>query len=168
MQGLGCVVIKRNLFDGDAVKTRAMITFCALAVLTPAVLRSQQGRTPEQLAAAYIDAMRTNDDAAIERLLHPAMKKCPTLSDPTYIAGLRRTRDYSRPKIKGPYHVHLFAVSDSMSSSTAYETVRPTKQLDISFDGTPLSVIRRIAQSGNDWFIVMPCFTTVGLSAMRR
>ncbi|MFL5614897.1 MAG: hypothetical protein ACJ796_14635 [Gemmatimonadaceae bacterium] len=139
------------------MKTLARVTLFTLALLTPAVMRAQ-GRTPEQLASALVDAMRANDEAAINALQHPSMHNCATLNDPKYVARLRQVRESSRPKINGPYKVRLFAVSDSMNAPIAYETVRPTQQLDISFDGTDFSLLRRIAQSGNDWFIVMPCF----------
>jgi hypothetical protein len=136
---------------------RATVALFTLALLTPAVVRAQ-GRTPEQLASALVDAMRADDEAAINALLHPGMRNCATLNDPKYVALLRQTRESSRPKINGPYKVHLFAVSDSMKSPMAYEPVRPTQQLDISFERGSFSLLRRIAQSGNDWFIVMPCF----------
>lgn len=142
--------------EDDTVKRLATITLFTLALLTPAVVKAQ-GRTPEQLASALVDAMRANDEVAINALQHPSMRNCATLNDAKYVARLRQVRESSRPKINGPYKVHLFAVSDSMASTMMYETVRPTQQLDISFDGTDFSLLRRIAQSGNDWFIVMPC-----------
>jgi hypothetical protein len=145
-----------------------MTTLCALALLTPAVMMRAQGRTPEQLAAAYVDAMRANDEAALDRLLHPSMRNCATFNDPLYVARLRQTRESSRAKINGPYKVHLFPVTDSPSNAMVYETVQPTQQLDISFDGTSFSLLRRIAESGNDWFIVMPCFTKAGLNMLKH
>ena len=109
----------------------------------------------------------TFPNPVVDRLLHPSMRKCATVNDPTYVARIRRTRESSRDKITGPYKVRLYPVTDSGGNAMLYETVRPTQQLDISFDGTSFSLLRRIAQSGNDWFIVLPCFTKAGLSMLR-
>jgi hypothetical protein len=112
--------------------------------------------------------MRANDEAALGRLLHPSMRKCATLNDPAYVARLRQTRESSLAKISGPYKVRSYPVTDSPSNAIVYETVQPTQQLDISFDGGSFSLLRRIAQSGDDWFVVMPCFTKAGLNVLKR
>ncbi|HXG69621.1 MAG TPA: hypothetical protein VNJ04_03300 [Gemmatimonadaceae bacterium] len=124
--------------------------------------------TPEQLGARLVESLRSGNDAGGDRLLHPAMRSCKTLSDPDYKAAIARTRKESQKYVSGPYHVRVYEDTDSTGNAAAYGPVRPAMRMQIQFEGTPFGIVRDIARSGQEWLIVQPCFTSVGLAPFRK
>jgi len=121
----------------------------------------------------WIEALRSNDKAKIEGLIHPAVRAC--MNDPStkdfWDYMLNQQTLHSAPA--GAYQVTKIARMQQPAPTFLPEDdvkypLQPSYEVDINFAPNNVIMIQFLAPSNGSWFDVLPCPNEKGMAFFRK
>jgi hypothetical protein len=144
-----------------------------LALLASSALAaSDEDAIRNTFVKPWVEALRSNDRARIESLVHPAVRAC--MSDPS-------TKDYwdymldhlvhSAPG--GAFRISKLAPLQGppptfLPEGAGQYPILPTYELQIDFDQNNVLLVQFLAPSNGSWYEVAPCPNEKGMELFRK
>lgn len=161
-------------FSRTILRHAALATVFALMLAHPHPVSAQSpDAVQQQFADAWIAAIRSQDEAKVKALFHPATLACINDANRDYFefsfkdelrTGAKLGTNYTIKSIKplsGPPPLGVLP-----ADGFTYP-VEPTHQMQIdakTSDGHPMYLIRLLAQANGRWYTVDPCPNAKGLA----
>ncbi len=119
----------------------------------------------------WVQALRSRDKAALERLFHPAVRACINPSTQEFFdVGVQRLMD---PAQGGPYRITKLAPMTGPFPAFLPEDgfkvpIQPTYDMNLQFDQSDTVMAIFLAQSNGGWYEVFPCPNEKGMVYFRQ
>ena len=142
-----------------------------LLVALHALAASDDAAIQNTFVKPWVEALRSKDQAKLERFMHPAVRACinpKTKEFFDYILDREIDSDTS-----GPYKTIKISPMQGAAplfyseDQVAYP-VRPTYRVDVEFEQRNLVFTRFLAPSNGSWFEVFPCPKETAMAAMHQ
>ncbi len=142
-----------------------------LALATRVFAASDEAVIQSTFVKPWVEALRSKDKAALERLFHPAVRACINPSTQEFFdIGIQRLMD---PAQSGPYRITklnpmtgpfpAFLPEDGFQAP-----VQPTYDMNLQFDQSDTVMAIFLAQSNGRWYEVFPCPNEKGMAYFRQ
>ena len=148
---------------------RLAISFLLLAGSSFAA--SDEAAIQSTFVKPWVEALRSKDKPALERLFHPAVRACINSSTQEFFdVGIERLMD---PVRSGPYRITKLAPMTGpfpafLPEDGFHTPVQPTYDLNLQFDQSDEVMAIFLAQSNGGWYEVFPCPNEKGMAYFRQ
>jgi len=145
------------------------ISFLLLAA--SAFAASDEAAIQSTFVKPWVEALRSKDKAALERLFHPAVRACINPSTQEFFdIGIQRLID---PAQNGPYRITKIAPMTEpfpafLPEEGFHVPVQPTYDMNLQFDQSNTVMAIFLAQSNGRWYEVFPCPNEKGMAYFRQ
>jgi hypothetical protein len=132
---------------------------------------SDQDAIQNTFVKPWIEALRSNDKARIERFIHPSVRAC--MNDPSTKEFWDYVMQQEHSVPAGAYQVTKIARMQQPAPTFMPEDdmkypVQPTYEVDIDFAQNNVIFIQFLAPSNGSWYDVLPCPNQKGMALFHQ